>query len=73
MRRAGELPYGWLADNTRWQRKPRTFTSVEQALEDTVEEPGLDGADIGRMMLDVRHDDRLVAFAPRKILTALRL
>src|SRR5262245_15958971 len=24
MRRAGELPYDWLADNTRWQRKPRT-------------------------------------------------
>jgi hypothetical protein len=35
MRRAGELPYGWLADNTRWQRKPRTFGSVEQALQDT--------------------------------------
>ena len=25
MRRAGELPYDWLADNTRWQRKPQTF------------------------------------------------
>jgi hypothetical protein len=35
MRRAGELPYGWLADNTRWQRKPRTFASVEDALRDT--------------------------------------
>jgi hypothetical protein len=35
MRRAGELPYYWLADNTRWQRKPRTFDSVEQALRDT--------------------------------------
>jgi hypothetical protein len=35
MRRAGMLPYGWLADNTRWQRKPETFTSVEQALQDT--------------------------------------
>ena len=33
MRRAGELPYDWLADNTRWQRKPRTFDSVEDALE----------------------------------------
>ena len=31
MRRAGELPYDWLADNTRWQRKPRTFESVQQA------------------------------------------
>ena len=35
MRRAGELPYDWLADNTRWQRKPRTFGSVEEALRDT--------------------------------------
>ncbi len=32
MRRAGSLPYGWLADSTRWQRKPRTFTNVEAAL-----------------------------------------
>ena len=35
MRKAGELPYQWLADNTRWQRKPRSFDSVEQALQDT--------------------------------------
>jgi hypothetical protein len=35
MRREGWLPYGWLADNTRWQRKPRTFSSIEQALQDT--------------------------------------
>jgi hypothetical protein len=35
MRRSGELPYGWLADNTRWQRKPRTFDSVEEALQET--------------------------------------
>jgi len=35
MRRAGDLPYDWLADNTRWQRKPRTFSSVEAALRDT--------------------------------------
>jgi len=35
MRRAGTLPYGWLADTTRWQRKPVTFGSVQQALEDT--------------------------------------
>ena len=37
MRKAGELPYAWLADNTRWQRKPRTFDSVEQALQDTAQ------------------------------------
>lgn len=35
MRQAGELPYGWLADNTRWQRRPNTYSSVEQALNDT--------------------------------------
>src|SRR5215831_15496362 len=35
MRQASELPYGWLADNTRWQRKPRTFDSVEDALQAT--------------------------------------
>ena len=35
MRRSGELPYGWLADNTRWQRKPRTFNGIEEALQDT--------------------------------------
>jgi hypothetical protein len=35
LRKAGTLPYSWLADNTRWQRRPRTFDSVEQALQDT--------------------------------------
>jgi hypothetical protein len=35
MRRAGDLPYDWLADNTRWQRRPRTFSSVEEALKET--------------------------------------
>lgn len=35
MRRAGDLPYAWLADNTRWERKPRTFDGVEEALQET--------------------------------------
>jgi hypothetical protein len=36
MRRGdGFLPYDWLADNTRWQRKPTTFSSVEEALQET--------------------------------------
>ncbi len=35
MRRSGAIPYSWLADNTRWQRKPQTFSSIEQALRDT--------------------------------------
>jgi hypothetical protein len=37
MRKAGVLPYGWLADNTRWQRKPNTFGSVEEALSETAQ------------------------------------
>ena len=35
MRRAGTLPYNWLTDNTRWQRRPRTFGSVGEALAET--------------------------------------
>ena len=35
MRRDGSLRYDWLTDNTRWQRKPRTFDSVEEALKET--------------------------------------
>jgi len=35
MRRSGELPYGWLTDSTRFQRRPMTFDSVEEALEQT--------------------------------------
>jgi hypothetical protein len=35
MRRAGALPYGWIADNTRVQRKPRTFDGVGDALKET--------------------------------------
>ena len=35
MRRRGDLPYGWLADSTRWRRKPVTFGSIDEALEDT--------------------------------------
>jgi hypothetical protein len=37
MRRAGDLPYGWLTDSTRLQRKPQTFDSVEEALRDTAQ------------------------------------
>lgn len=35
MRRTGLLPYRWLSDNTRWQRKPATFNNIQQALEET--------------------------------------
>jgi hypothetical protein len=35
MRRDGRMPYHWLADNTRWQRKPQTYPSLASALEHT--------------------------------------
>lgn len=31
MRRAGAIPYDWIADNTRWQRKPKTYHSLTSA------------------------------------------
>lgn len=34
MRRDGELPYGWIADNTRWQRKPNSFADPAAAIEE---------------------------------------
>jgi hypothetical protein len=37
MREAGEIPFEWLADNTRWQRKPSSFTGIEACLEATSE------------------------------------
>ena len=37
MRKDGSLPYDWLADNTRWQRKPRTYNSIEDALINTAQ------------------------------------
>jgi hypothetical protein len=35
MREAGEIPFEWLADNTRWMRKPATFTGLESCLSNT--------------------------------------
>lgn len=37
MRRAGQLPFGWIADNTRWMRKPRTYSSIDEMLSLTAE------------------------------------
>ncbi len=37
MRRSGALPYDWLADNTRWEHKPRSFGSIQEALDDTAQ------------------------------------
>ncbi len=35
LRSTGALPYSWLTDSTRWQRRPRAFSSVEDALAQT--------------------------------------
>ncbi len=35
LRRAGRLPYHWLANSTRWMRKPRSFSGIEHAIEAT--------------------------------------
>lgn len=32
MRRAGAIPYSWIADNTRWVRKPTTYGGLTEAL-----------------------------------------
>jgi hypothetical protein len=35
MREAHEIPFDWLADNTRWQRKPATFVGLDSCLDNT--------------------------------------
>ena len=37
MRRNGELPYQWIADNTRWMRTPTSYSNLEQAVQETAE------------------------------------
>src|SRR4051794_37923123 len=37
MRRERQIPFGWIADNTRWMRKPQTFGSLSDALRRTAE------------------------------------
>jgi hypothetical protein len=37
LRRDGLLPYDHLTDNTRWQRKPRTYDGIDHALEATAQ------------------------------------
>ena len=32
MRKDGTLPWPWITDQTRWQRKPRTYDSLQDAL-----------------------------------------
>jgi hypothetical protein len=35
MRESGDIPFDWLADNTRWQRKPATFVGLDSCLNNT--------------------------------------
>ncbi len=35
MRRGGQVPFDWIADNTRWMRKPSTHNGHEDLLDDT--------------------------------------
>src|SRR2546429_9228860 len=35
MREASTVPFEWIADNTRWQRKPASFTGIESCLNST--------------------------------------
>lgn len=35
MREDGELPWDWITDSTRWMRKPRSYSSLNEALENT--------------------------------------
>lgn len=37
MRRERVIPFGWIADSTRWMRKPDTYSSMEAALEYTAQ------------------------------------
>jgi hypothetical protein len=37
MRRAGEIPFSWIADSTRWMRKPKSYSSLESMLKRTAE------------------------------------
>ena len=34
MRESGEIPFSWITDNSRWMRKPNSFSGVYEALED---------------------------------------
>jgi hypothetical protein len=37
MREAGKIPFEWIADNTRWMRKPSTFVGLEHCLKSAAE------------------------------------
>jgi hypothetical protein len=38
MRERGDIPFEWIADNTRWMRKPSSFTGIAACLNATAEQ-----------------------------------
>src|SRR5690554_4000080 len=34
MRMGGRIPFGWISDNSRWMRKPNSYSKIEQLLRD---------------------------------------
>ena len=37
MRESGAIPFEWISDNTRWMRKPSSFTGIEQCINSAAE------------------------------------
>ena len=37
MRRSGAIPYDWISDNTRWMRKPASYSSLQDLLQKTAQ------------------------------------
>ena len=35
LRREGRIPFRWIADHTRWMRRPRTYSNISHALRET--------------------------------------
>jgi len=56
MRREESLPWDWIADNTRWMRKPATYDSLHQALIERMASMAVEAEQDAYSMLKV-HDD----------------
>jgi hypothetical protein len=53
VREDGTIPFDWIADNTRWQRKPSTFTGLSHFLQSGAALYGGTGGCEARSMLDL--------------------
>jgi hypothetical protein len=54
MREAGTIPFAWIADNTRWQRKPSTFTGYAPSAEIHFERPAVTREQVEQWNLPTR-------------------